>query len=121
MSDQRVDDPRAVARLFIAALGHPVVDPWPGDERLSLSRWECPACRAGFGDPLWRPLLLRGDGRIACEANWCSIDAISLALHQLLRHDEPDRWRSIALEAQRLLHVLAAELHPVASVPLEAA
>jgi hypothetical protein len=45
------------------------------DRMLGLYRFRCPLCGGGYGDPIWRPLVLveaRGDaadGRLYCEAS----------------------------------------------------
>lgn len=74
---------------FTRALGPPVATPeWvmAADHRETrrleraryrVWRWRCPVCGAGYGDPIWRPLLIDSDGRMVCEASQCSEDSIA--------------------------------------------
>lgn len=70
---RRLANHDAVERAITEAVGPPVVDP-----QLKLRRWVCPVCGGGADDPLklWRPMTLRGDGLLACDA--CGADPAAI-------------------------------------------
>jgi hypothetical protein len=84
-------EPAALIERLTLALGPPVSTPEfvrteDGSERRSLYRvhcWRCPACRAGFDDPIYRPLVVNSDGRVWCGASRCSAEAIAVAVRRL--------------------------------------
>jgi hypothetical protein len=47
--------------------------------RYRVWRWACPACGAGYDDELglYSPLVVDSDGRVWCDANQCSAEAIA--------------------------------------------
>jgi len=73
-----------VVERFERALGSAVATPEQimGDRgleraRYRVFRWVCPVCGAGYGDPIYRPLVIDSDGRVGCEASNCSVEQIA--------------------------------------------
>lgn len=93
---------RATSELvkgFTRALGAPIATPdrkRTVDGRLELARyrvhrWRCPACGAGWDDPIYRPMVVDSDGNVWCAASGCSATAIAVAARELLADcDEPE-------------------------------
>jgi hypothetical protein len=84
----------AVERLTLA-LGEPVATPeWVEDanrnrvgSQFRVWRWRCPACGAGEGDPIYRPLVVDSDGRVRCEAHDCTMAEIREAVDARINVD----------------------------------
>jgi hypothetical protein len=108
MSGGRVRDHDATVRALTAALGEPLLDPCR-DRRLVMRRWPCPACGGGYDDParIWRPLTIRGEGSLWCDA--CSASPADVK-EALQRADAVDLWMGIALEARDLAERLGGQL-----------
>ena len=83
----------ALVEQLTRALGPPIATPElvAGDDgrlvraEYRVFRWPCPACHAGYDDPnpIYSPFVVDSDGRVWCEAPYCSgLDAV---LRDLLR------------------------------------
>lgn len=54
-----------------------------------VHRWACPACRGGWDDPLYRPLVVDSEGRVFCGANHCSAERLATALRAHAAGESP--------------------------------
>jgi hypothetical protein len=88
---------RATTRLIDAlggVLGPPVATPEfvcaangkLDRARYRVFRWVCPSCGGGRDDPelIWRPFVVDSDGRVFCEARYCSEEKLVATLRTLL-------------------------------------